>query len=392
MHNRVKYFVFNKTVDFTKGYLHNMIYKSGKLTLKEKSLLTKNEDENQSLDYGIFFTKVLDKKESLEGWHRILVNSEDLGDASIRFKFYSSELPYINTGEGYRDIKEFFEDEKIDYVQKEKYIKPYLVKTSLSPKDILIHEAKGRYMWMTIEFFGQTGKSPIIHDMKIYLERENWMNYLPEIFLQDGNDFLERFLYIFQTMNEDLEYKINNISNYFNPDTAEGEFLWFLSDWIAIDDGYVWDDEKLRYLIKNAMRLYKIRGTRRYIKEIVKLYLGVEPIILENYDIKNGIDNAQIANLSEKLYGDNPYCFHILVSEDDVPTTKKYKTLLSIVENAKPAFMDVNVVVLKPYLFLDNYVYLGVNAHLEHLREASLDGLSAISFTTLAEDDTYKEE
>jgi hypothetical protein len=60
-----------------------------------------------------------------------------------------------------------------------------------------------------------------------------------------------------------------------------------------------------------------------------------------------------------------------------------HRALLHIIDSAKPAWIEVNLVVLKPYIFLDKYSYLGMNSALNRYRPLNLDGYSALPFTDL---------
>ena len=53
--------------------------------------------------------------------------------------------------------------------------------------------------------------------------------------------------------------------------------------------------------------------------------------------------------------------------------------------------MEVNLVVLKPYIFLSRYSYLGINSVLGQYRQAALDGFSTLPFTELSEDSGGRE-
>ena len=69
----------------------------------------------------------------------------------------------------------------------------------------------------------------------------------------------------------DLEKKIDKISSYFDPDTANREFLDWLCNWVKIENSYIWSEKKLRYFLKNAVRLYEKIGTVEGIMDIVEL-------------------------------------------------------------------------------------------------------------------------
>ena len=75
-----------------------------------------------------------------------------------------------------------------------------------------------------------------------------------------------------------------------------------------------------------------------------------------------------------------------MVNEEHVPSNKEYKTLVKIIENVKPAYMEFDLVILKPYIFLDNYTYMGVNTVLGSYKTLSLDGFSLVPFSAIKND------
>lgn len=90
----------------------------------------------------------------------------------------------------------------------------------------------------------------------------------------------------------------------------------------------------------------------------------------------------------ERLYGADPYKFQVIVREQDVPTVREYQTLLKIIREVKPAYMETDLIVLKPYIFLDQHTYLGINSVLGEYQNMSLDGASMLSFSVLGDDKT----
>jgi len=369
----LKYFVFNKEEDFQRGFGQNIMISSSGLRIAP-------EDIGRG---GVFFSRVLDSREKETVWHRLVVEGSSLGDASIRFTFYAGEQRRVWVDGKEEDIEDFLRNGSCDKTQKEKILRSCLVKTVLNPKDILLHEAQGRYLWFFIELFGQGEESPVISRMKIYLPRQSWLGYLPEVYQVDpqSKSFVERYLNMFGSLYSDLEEKIDRIARYFDSDAVEGELLQWLAEWLDIDDVYIWTEEQLRYLIRNAMRLYKMRGTRPAVSDMVELYLGEKPYIVEHWQLEGSEGEAGTSGLLARLYGDNSYYFTVVVPERCVPSPKKHKTLLKIIESAKPAHVEANVVVLKPYIFLDKYSYLGMNSVLGQYRPVNLDGFSALPFT-----------
>ncbi|HML35993.1 MAG TPA: phage tail protein [Bacillota bacterium] len=374
----LKYFVFNKEEDFQRGFSHNVEYTAHGLQIAPGSLG----------EGGVFYSRVLDSRARETEWHRLTVRRKSLGDASIRFTFYASEGRTLQADGQETDLEDFLRDSGRSLKEKEEALRHLKVKTSLNPEDILLHEIKGRYLWFRIELFGQGEESPKISHMKIYLPKQSWLGYLPEVYQSDpkSRSFTERYLNLFQSLYSELEQKIDGVAAYFDPDVAEGEFMQWLAGWLDIEDGYIWNEEQLRHLIKNGVRMYQMRGTRRGVSDMVELYLGERPYIVENFQLEGSEGEIKTGGLLARLYGDSSYYFTVVVPERCVPSVKEHKTLLKIIESAKPAHMEANVVVLKPYIFLNKYSYLGMNSVLNQYRPANLDGFSALAFANVSAD------
>jgi phage tail-like protein len=375
MRDSPRYFIFNKEDDFRRGRAENLVYTAkGGLTLIPGS-------EGAG---GTFWSRLLDSREKETVWHRLEVQSESLGAASIRFTFYAAEERRVRGPEGETDLAVFLREAPAG---REEFLAPYRRLTLADPSEALLHEVQGRYLWFKIELFGQSGLAPAVRRVKISLPRRSWLDYLPEIYAADpaSKSFLERYLSIFSSLYDDLSAEIRQSARHFDPEAVTGDFLYWLADWIAVDDGYIWTEEKLRRLILNGARLYRLRGTRRGLAEMAGLYLGEEPFIVEHHQLE-GYEGENARNgLIARLYGDDSYYFTVIVPEHLVPSPKEYSTLVKIIENAKPAHVEANVVTLKPYIFLDNYSYLGLNSVLGRYRPAWLDGFSALPFTEVVD-------
>ena len=79
---------------------------------------------------------------------------------------------------------------------------------------------------------------------------------------------------------------IAGVAKYFDPQAVNSEFLDWLGTWIAVLRDYNWPEEKRREFLKRAYRLYKVRGTVRGLKEMVELFTGGEPLIIEHYRLQ----------------------------------------------------------------------------------------------------------
>jgi phage tail-like protein len=107
----------------------------------------------------------------------------------------------------------------------------------------------------------------------------SYLQYLPPCYQED--DFLGRFLLIFESIIDPLERCIDQIPLYFDPRMTPESFLNWLASWVNIALNEKWSIEQRRSLIRAAAELYRWRGTRRGLSEYLQLYTGVKPIIVE---------------------------------------------------------------------------------------------------------------
>lgn len=168
-------------------------------------------------------------------------------------------------------------------------------------------------------FSGNFGEAP----PGVPAHRSNYLDYLPGIYHE--NDFLGRFLLIFEHILSPIDRTIENIPDYFEPDLAPAEVVTWLGSWLGLVLDARWPDERRRDVVKAAPELFRWRGTRRGLSHFLRLYTGVEPEIIEPSlrDIANDRNRA--------------YRFAVRVR---VPRGSGLSRQLveSIIETEKPAF------------------------------------------------------
>jgi len=242
---------------------------------------------------------------------------------------------------------------------------------------MLFREGKGRYLWLKIGLLTFDEKAgPELTRMKILYPANSYLRYLPAIYQEDpvSSEFLERFLSIFETVLYDLESDIGNVSDYFDPDIVPAGFLAWLASWLNLAVEEDWTDDKKRYFIKRAPVLYKQKGTRAGIEELVRLYTGKRPVILEHSRIgkpmvinKDGsfilginslllktpvrgfrlgddsiigqvaLRDIDIVQLQEELFLELAYRFTVIINLSAEELKRYEKGLKQILDNEKPA-------------------------------------------------------
>ncbi len=106
-----------------------------------------------------------------------------------------------------------------------------------------------------------------------------YLKYLPPIYA--GDDFIGRFLLIFETILSPIDRTIGNLHYYFDAQLTPPELLPWLASWLGLTLDERWPEDQRRALILAAVELYRWRGTRRGLSEFIRLYTGLTPEIVE---------------------------------------------------------------------------------------------------------------
>lgn len=365
----LKYFVFNKKRDYQAGYLEHI-----KIAEQGIELHTKRENE-----HGTFISRLMDSREEGNKWHRAVIQSVDYGDDSIRFYFYCCDTSQVVVDGRVWEWMELIKSSEFGAEEKHEIMRPFLVHKVLNPQDILLYNAKGRFLWLEIQLFRQAEFIPKILHMKIYAENKSFINYLPEIYRADNqNDFLRRYLSLFEAIYQDLDTKIRTAARQLDPQSAPPEFLNWMAGWVGITDVHLWSEEKLRALLSGFVKKNLIRGTRDYMEYMIETFIGEKPFFVEYSEIERYRGSQAVYRNLRQYYAHGPYEVNILVRERSVPTPREQKALMKVIEGAKPAQVDVHLIILRPYIYLNQNVYVGINSSLGTYQKAYLDGVTAI--------------
>lgn len=98
----------------------------------------------------------------------------------------------------------------------------------------------------------------------------------------DADEFMGRFLLIFESILKPIEHCVDNMSLYFDPLITPEPFLPWLASWIDLVLDPTWPVQKRRDLIRLGAELFKWRGTRRGLVEYLRVYTGCTPEISEH--------------------------------------------------------------------------------------------------------------
>ena len=91
--------------------------------------------------------------------------------------------------------------------------------------------------------------------------------------------FLERYLRGFEDVQEPIQALLASLDLCFDADETAVDLLPWLSTWVSLALDENWPQLKRRRLIKEAVELYRWRGTRWGLTRYLELYTGITPEI-----------------------------------------------------------------------------------------------------------------
>ena len=119
----------------------------------------------------------------------------------------------------------------------------------------------------------------------------SYLQNLPAIFSEDP--FLGRFLLAFEQVltglpdlagrepvpSLGLEEIIATIATLFDPKETRQEFLPWLASWVALGLRADWTPAQKRDFLANIVPLYRRRGTKDNLAELLRIFTGLSPVI-----------------------------------------------------------------------------------------------------------------
>ncbi len=120
----------------------------------------------------------------------------------------------------------------------------------------------------------------ITHPPGIPRDASTWLKYLPSIFSDD--EFIGRFLLIFESMMVPVTWHIDNFDLYLSPNIAGSEWLQWMAAWFDVLLVPELPIARQRSILEQMGWLFMRRGTVAGIQRLLELYFGVSVEIIED--------------------------------------------------------------------------------------------------------------
>lgn len=154
----------------------------------------------------------------------------------------------------------------------------------------------------------------------LHVARRGYMELLPAIYRRSdavGRNLVRDICFLFEHMFSSVEDTLDRGHTFYDPYECPPEFLPWLASWTAMMLDLDWPTDKTRALVRRAVDLYRLRGTRRGLALFLKLFCGHEPKIEENKwpfkgfrvgaDARVGIDSVVLPEI------DVAHCFIVTI-------------------------------------------------------------------------------
>jgi phage tail-like protein len=297
--------------------------------------------------------------------------------------------------------------------------------------DCLVQSPPGRYLWLRLRLQSDGQNSPCIDRLRVFYPRQSSLQYLPGAYSDDAvsRRFLDQFLSIFDTLRGAIGERITDIAGLFDPmatpatlrKPGDTDFLSWLAGWLGLTLDRHWPEERRRELLKNAWRLYRLRGTPAGLKLHLQLYTGIEPQILEHFrlrrwlnagsarlgdqsalwgadivdrlqlDVHAQLDTVQLIDTGDPLtdpFAKEAYQFTVFVptrgqiSADPQADALQQQTVQRIIEMAKPAHTLGYLQMTRPRFRIGIQAFIGKDTVIGSYPDKVLEGQSKLGYDT----------
>lgn len=206
------------------------------------------------------------------------------------------------------------------------------------------------------------------------------LEYLPSIYHED--EFLGQFLNAFEKVllgREDgvdigapgLEETIGDIASLFTPKAlppdlpleTPADFLTWLSGWVALTLRADLDELRQRDFIARAVSLYRLRGTKKGLEEVISIYTRLGVTIWEPSDALQIGDHSTIG-VDTVLGGGTPHFFRVLIrlaTTDPSVIKSQVQVVTDIINMEKPAHTHFVLEYETPQLQIGDTSRIGVD-------------------------------
>lgn len=255
---------------------------------------------------GVWMSAPLDSQMFRCQWHRVELEAELPPGAKIVVSTATDSVS--------RPPEEMLASAEVDWSDPYEFVSPLQANDDRHRRtEFLVQSRPGRYLWLRLELHGDGYATPSVRRLWVHYPRSSYLKYLPAIYgeNEEGREFLETFLSVFQTEWDSLEKKSAQIERYFDPCAVPGgPSLDWLAEWLAFPLERSWTAEQKRMLLQAAPQIHPklgtVEGVRRYVNICLKILAEAKgrsisdafPVFLEGFRERRQMISLSRSSLS----------------------------------------------------------------------------------------------
>jgi phage tail-like protein len=142
--------------------------------------------------------------------------------------------------------------------------------------EVLMQDAIGRYLQLRVTLRGSGRSTPRVGALRAYYPRFSYLReYLPAVYREDAGSasFLDRYLANVEGFYTAIEDRIEASAALFDSRLVPPEYLDWLAGWMSATLDPAWTDDRRRFFLANAWRMFHERGTVHGIVRAIRLTL-----------------------------------------------------------------------------------------------------------------------
>lgn len=309
-----------------------------------------------------FVSAPLDSGEKGTVWNRIRFSLEAAPQNNLEISCMASDQLTLTIEQEVFSIQDYLEDLTIDAAKKEAFFDGFCQAKRSNIQDMYFTELKGRYLWIKFAYISYIPEESYLRNCMVWYHVKPVTEYLPMVY-QEHNDFLKRFLAIFQSLYYDFQEQLDYVTQFLDVDCVSGAYLKWLAQWMGCVYPANWQDDKLRRFLKISFSLFQQKGTRAGLERLITFATGHPPMILELWKVMQICKEAYTRNAYDQLYGNAESIFWVLVSQEDMQTCDMQE-LLQLIQWYQPVHAHAHIAVLKQQMLLGGHTYLGINSRI----------------------------
>jgi phage tail-like protein len=201
------------------------------------------------------------------------------------------------------------------------------------------------------------------------------LEYLPALYREDAfaGQFLSAFEKILLGRDQEagvdfpfagLEKIIAEIATLFDPQETPEKFLGWLADWAAFSLRADLDVSKQRDFLASIIQLYRMRGTKANLQNLLKIFTVGVPAVTESTTNEFQIGVHSTIGLDTYINGGAAHYFRVTISlSRAAPEVQAHQGEIAreLIEMEKPAYTYYDLDIVFPSMKIGQYSTVGVD-------------------------------